>query len=319
MKCPKCGFDQPDDRFCANCGVDVALYTPEKKILKSFFRSAVFYVLLALIIIVSGVWFLSRLHSNRTDVVSIDRPNSVFKKPGPEPSNSQLQVSAADNTTDTAAKESPSTTNPPTKSQPVSEPTKTLKPKATTFRVSLLEVDLEYAPIMLGTALDGRLHIGVARENLNGKNFSERLSLGIERGAVTQYGSAVQTISTDEQNLNTFSFVSFDQRINGDVGLVLHLKASQLDEKGSTVLIAGRRIIGREESPQPDVLNFEQEVIIPLERSVYIVGLLKGRNPLDTNEATMFSSNPAFAIFRSVKFRTNQSTFVLLVDAVERP
>jgi len=26
MKCPKCGFDQPEDIFCANCGIEVAVY-----------------------------------------------------------------------------------------------------------------------------------------------------------------------------------------------------------------------------------------------------------------------------------------------------
>lgn len=29
MICPKCGFKQPEDRYCANCGIDVTEYKPE--------------------------------------------------------------------------------------------------------------------------------------------------------------------------------------------------------------------------------------------------------------------------------------------------
>lgn len=29
VECPRCGFIQPDDRYCANCGLDSATYTPK--------------------------------------------------------------------------------------------------------------------------------------------------------------------------------------------------------------------------------------------------------------------------------------------------
>lgn len=31
VNCPKCGFSQPDDQFCASCGVDMKLYAQRKK------------------------------------------------------------------------------------------------------------------------------------------------------------------------------------------------------------------------------------------------------------------------------------------------
>ena len=31
MICPKCGFNQPDDIYCALCGVDIERYAGKKK------------------------------------------------------------------------------------------------------------------------------------------------------------------------------------------------------------------------------------------------------------------------------------------------
>ena len=29
--CPRCGFVQPKDRYCASCGLDIESYRPQKK------------------------------------------------------------------------------------------------------------------------------------------------------------------------------------------------------------------------------------------------------------------------------------------------
>lgn len=31
INCPKCGFNQPEDQYCANCGVDMTKFEPQKK------------------------------------------------------------------------------------------------------------------------------------------------------------------------------------------------------------------------------------------------------------------------------------------------
>src|SRR3954468_8410610 len=35
ISCPRCGFNQPKDRYCAQCGLDIENYSPPKK---SFFK-----------------------------------------------------------------------------------------------------------------------------------------------------------------------------------------------------------------------------------------------------------------------------------------
>lgn len=49
MECPRCGFSQPDDRFCANCGLNVAAYLARPKPLsKKIFGHPLTYLVAAI-------------------------------------------------------------------------------------------------------------------------------------------------------------------------------------------------------------------------------------------------------------------------------
>jgi hypothetical protein len=286
MKCPKCGFDQPSDRFCANCGVDVALYVPQKRSFASYWRPGLLYAAAAALLI-AGIWFLlGQKDRPDTQIVGIDRPTSVFKKPGPK-SEPEGNPPAAVGGAASIPKPAPAPEPPAPAPAP---PVPVLKPKATTFRVSLYEAAAGYLPVLLGAPVDGRLAAGIVRDEIGGHDFRERLRVGVERGLVTRIAGAVQTISTDDQRPNAFNFLAPDSKTNGELSLAFQLKAGILNEKESSVGLVGRRVFGREDSAQPpDVLNFQQELTIPLKLPAYVVGLVKGRN------------------------------LVLLIEAVERP
>ncbi len=55
--CPKCGFEQPEVDYCANCGVNVRAFKPKKPPLKDrLFRNSYFYLAL-MILLLSGTTF----------------------------------------------------------------------------------------------------------------------------------------------------------------------------------------------------------------------------------------------------------------------
>jgi hypothetical protein len=61
MECPRCGFVQPQDRFCANCGLNVANFVAKPKPLSQRLKSnPVVYVSLAVLLIVVVTWYLER-------------------------------------------------------------------------------------------------------------------------------------------------------------------------------------------------------------------------------------------------------------------
>ncbi len=52
MKCPRCGFQQPDDLFCASCGVNISRYQRQKRS-----KNALIGILISGLILATGIAF----------------------------------------------------------------------------------------------------------------------------------------------------------------------------------------------------------------------------------------------------------------------
>jgi tetratricopeptide (TPR) repeat protein len=52
MKCPRCGFEQPDDLFCASCGVDISRYQRRKR-----WKNTLFGIVISGLILAAGITF----------------------------------------------------------------------------------------------------------------------------------------------------------------------------------------------------------------------------------------------------------------------
>ena len=58
VTCPHCGFKQPEDIFCAKCGIDMKSYTPKKPfLLKTLMESSLFYVALLFFVVSVTTFF----------------------------------------------------------------------------------------------------------------------------------------------------------------------------------------------------------------------------------------------------------------------
>jgi hypothetical protein len=59
INCPKCGFQQPPDEFCANCGVNMARYKPSKKPFFVRLRESIVMQAIALTLVIAiGLLYL---------------------------------------------------------------------------------------------------------------------------------------------------------------------------------------------------------------------------------------------------------------------
>lgn len=60
LQCPKCGFSQPKDQYCARCGVDITTFKrPEVPALQKFLKSTFFHLSLVALVIVAVASLLS--------------------------------------------------------------------------------------------------------------------------------------------------------------------------------------------------------------------------------------------------------------------
>src|SRR4051812_20895302 len=102
VNCPKCGFTQPKDRYCAKCGVDMEAFRPKKAPLSSrILKSWIFQSAVLIVAIVTALSFL-RLQREREveqQVVDYTKPpplpggQAALEAPAP-PRPAQTQVAA---------------------------------------------------------------------------------------------------------------------------------------------------------------------------------------------------------------------------------
>ena len=61
IECPRCSFIQPEDRYCASCGLDIENYKPKPRHWSiKLVRSPIFQACLSLLIVIGLIWSLFR-------------------------------------------------------------------------------------------------------------------------------------------------------------------------------------------------------------------------------------------------------------------
>ncbi len=71
IHCPRCGFSQPKDEYCASCGVNIETYVPRKaNSLEKIFSSTLVQVLAVLIIALGASYFVLRDQNSTTAQVT---------------------------------------------------------------------------------------------------------------------------------------------------------------------------------------------------------------------------------------------------------
>ena len=121
-KCPKCSFSQPKDKFCANCGVDIELFEPQRSPLhKQIFKNTTVQIITLMALIAAMISLIYARHSPNTNTpqspiaeTSSETPNTFNQEETQSPRRNQ------DQTLQTTKKERPSPTevsitNPPPK------------------------------------------------------------------------------------------------------------------------------------------------------------------------------------------------------------
>lgn len=67
VHCPKCGFQQPDDQYCARCGVDMKSYRPSQlnQSKKLFQKTGVFQIIIFLAVLAGVSWWIGKNKSSQ--------------------------------------------------------------------------------------------------------------------------------------------------------------------------------------------------------------------------------------------------------------
>ncbi len=86
MECPRCGFQQPQDRYCANCGVDIeALSKAPEPLVQQLLKNQFFYLALAAVVLVGVYFTISKIQGPETSSSSVSEGQIAKAAPSQSP------------------------------------------------------------------------------------------------------------------------------------------------------------------------------------------------------------------------------------------
>ncbi len=324
MNCPRCGFSQPKDQYCAQCGVDMEAFKPKAEpLLKIIFRSTTTHVLLLLVAAIFAGQYIIRSENPQRWVQKMTRFQGVNK------SKAKFQDNKIIDTIDSASEADSSNLSDEEqlqslKSKEISVNANKEQPiqvaetaqraaqlsnsrltnlnsdiSAPTFRILYAEVPIEKLASWISESSGAGLY-----QILSG------YSAGILGDFRKKLDADVKILKVAEKKLALGQSDSiFSGNLNEDGSQLMGISASiefRSNEGGS---IHGNVVVGRTQRQIRE--NFPAEFDLPKSSVFYMVGVLK--NQSFGNERLSLTM-PPFQIFKSNEFMTRKTEFVIIVE-----
>ena len=347
MNCPKCGFSQPEDQYCAKCGVDMLSYRPREKSISEKFlhNTSMQLIALGLVIVVCFMGYqvtrtarhLSRTTaagqeldkimasnessegaadmSQREDMPAPNMPKTATVDGG----NSSAQIVQANAEMDASNPEAGGTAK--TMAAPSvgaagpasAAATSSVKiPNATLMRVSFAEVPKTVLAEWFAEA----------------KTPPSQSGGGVATGVISDFRKKIKAAA----NGLRFLEAPIDQAIQPkqivivykgapdssgqNIGLSLQLTTTSLEAGGATVSVVSSRNL-RESTPQgPTVTEVDfpdQQFTIPQGAAAMISGTLLHRTLLD-EEIRFYSTISVLRVMTSEGYRAGSTEFAIFIE-----
>lgn len=339
IKCPRCGFQQPKDRYCAQCGVDIDHYRPPQTSFgKKILGNPAFQI--SLVLCIAAVVGLSLYQRRRDDLqervnyfkngAQVARSvSSPYQTATESPEDSAPQPAAIDDTDEPnqqlASESAPSAENQlaaknaapttPTTTAPAKPavPPRTPPPGAATVRVFFTEL----SPVAREQLLADAAAIG--QVNTLG-DFLAGIAPDLGR-KLTPSNREIKIHSREQRTLELGSPVHFFQGVrpndpDGELGLSYYIELQDSDgsvDRGTIEIVRSWR-----EGTPPTLQKKTFPASFELSRGsgFFMLGLLPRINPPDLeNELVPISP---FQILRSPPFRSGVSDSAIFIE-FDRP
>jgi len=329
IACPKCGFEQPADRFCANCGIDIDNYrAPTKSIIQRLVGSTMFYLALALIMVGGALYLVTKTINKRNDTIAapgfgVQRTARLDETPVPISETTEVTAQARIRATPVPPQQVALVTPSPV---PVvqgvrpQEPASLASrgPKKNSVKVTWAEVNKDYFIELFGESLPyGSFRAGILMEEFNNRTLKSRMDLGRNEKMIRILETTTHTLNLGEGDRRIEIMQrTHDPRFNEKIGVVLNLEPVNLDEAGLQLRFEVRRAVPILQGQRYtiDTLNASDEILIPIRGAAFVSGFIPHREPYDESEQKLFAGNAALKVINSKLFQANQSEIVLFIE-----
>lgn len=340
MNCPKCGFHQPKDRFCASCGVDMQAYVPKQKsFLNRLLTNWILHLSVILILVGSLTLYIreklisSKLNSQYDQPIrfkssTLNKQNAKKELTTDSPTSEQdpKEVLSAQNTNENS--------NISVKAQDEALPTPNTQTNISKLAESLAGDSNIPSKIILTFAEMNRTQLNeMLSESRNITNFGNYFSAILldKEDSRSNYTYAVlDKYSSESPKLNQPILVfkgTHDSQSDQNIGLNIQINPIQIDENGVQLQIDFKRNLkvssrpgvgpgagpGGPASLPEDV--FQEQIHLKKDTKAFITGLLPHRILTD-EEAQFFRNNSSILrILNNPDFQNGNLEFVLFFEA----
>lgn len=329
INCPRCGFSQPKDQYCAQCGVDMQSYKPkELPALTKFFGNAGVQITLLLMAAALVGQYIIRSEEPQRWVQKMTPFQGVSKSEKSKNSSAQNSedVAAAaannaqvqENTSSSQAQQFESLRNKELSSARASE---TMGGASGTAATAGLASGGTSAGAQDLSSVNFKLTYAEISQDMLRKWINDSSSLGLYQ-SLTDYSAGIlydfrkrgesfqQNLKSSDVKLNlggTNSILSGTMTDDGSqvIGLItaIEYRANEADGIHGNIMVTKNSGQGSESYPA--------EFDLPKGAAFFIVGALKREN-FTTERARL--NMPPFQVFKSPDFMTRKTEFVIIVE-----
>lgn len=342
VNCPKCGFSQPQDQYCANCGVDIVAFSARQKPVGTRLLSNTAFQLstLAALVIVGALYVRSnhklssaRLADDTPIARDADHQESQLATAQAEANAARKQMNETNVASIAPASAEPATNLASPTHAPAEQPTTVgaasssataasvaatavpgpaaglraaLQP-AQNIRVSFIEAQSVFLQQLLAdaqqTSSDGLASWGIVT------NLDQQLATSSAWHSAAVSGT--KPITINKRNL------FYSQTSGQTVGLTVQTIPVARDEAGTRVQIDVNRTLHDPSVPTADSYNFRMPDNFMLQKgsSLIIIGVLRSGKVLSDPEAQLYRNLDVLKSMTTEQFRNNTNDIAIVIDA----
>jgi len=319
INCPRCGFEQPQDKYCAQCGVDIDNFKPAKNS-KSFFSGALFQTIFILLI-VAGLGF--GLYSQRMaghTIAEVQRPTIPVPKvvASAKPPQTAPAVAAAPAPSVAAAEKPVATAPAPVVPPPADSPAPEAKEARAVANVTGPSIIIRYAEISrqaLQSISDASQSTG---QFISFSDYSAGILPNIEKH---MSDDGIKVLHTEEKTLGSSKslqwFYGLKDRSDpsADVGLTTFLELNDMDGttfRGSLEIQRNWRELSPNQALEVQHKSFPAIFEIGNGTGFFMSGVLPRKTNLENEDE--LTSIDIYKILRSPAFQKGDSEFIMFIE-----
>lgn len=328
VKCPRCGFSQPQDKYCAQCGVDMETFTPPRtSVVKRYIKDPLLYLAVALVVV--GISIFTLYRNDKSDLAQRVRFLKGNTLQIASTSGQERHVEEAAPVRAVASEQSvqkEEALGAPVAPAAVAAPTAETAPAATKAAATSGErVARVYYAEVPQAALERLYEESQATGQFNTFGDYTAGILPEMQKRITAAGLKIRILEKTEKaitkNQHWFSGIR-DPYFDEDLGLTTFIELGESDAgvfRGNLEIVRSLREAGERAGVPAGIQKNSYPAIFELGPGFgfFVAGVLPRKTHFAHEEA--LAAKGPFEILKSQSFQNKQSEFVIFIEFEKKP